>query len=149
MRIERVRPETVPSVLPLLAAQFHEHGIDLPAVRLAAAVRGLVEVEGRGAILAAIEDGAVVGVAVLAHTWTLEHGGHTTWLDELYVAEPARGKGIGTALLRRAMEVAREEGCAGIDLEVDRDHARVESLYAREGFKSLPRKRFARKLPQK
>jgi ribosomal protein S18 acetylase RimI-like enzyme len=57
-----------------------------------------------------------------------------------------RDRGIGTALLRRAIELAREDGCVAMDLEVDRDHARVESLYVREGFTTLPRKRFARRI---
>jgi GNAT superfamily N-acetyltransferase len=148
MRIDRLGVDAVDRVLPLLEAQFEGHAIDLRGDALRRAVRGLVEIPGRGAILAAEIEGKVVGVAVLAYTWTLEHGGLCTWLDELFVEEAAREKGVGTALLHQAMKVARADGCAAMDLEVDRDHARVESLYAREGFTSLPRRRFARKLTE-
>lgn len=148
MRIERVHAGTVAKVLPLLEAQFDGHDIDVKGARLERAVRGLVDVPGRGAVLSAEVDGEIVGVAVLAYTWTLEHGGLCTWLDELFVDESSRNGGIGTALLHRALEVARADGCAAVDLEVDRDHARVESLYVREGFSALPRKRFAKKLSQ-
>jgi len=145
--IERVVASTVSEVLPLLAVQLAEHDIALGASALEAAVCGLVEVSGRGAVLAARDrSGAVVGAAVLAYTWTLEHGGKCTWLDELYVIPERRNAGVGLLLLHSGMEIARADGCVAMDLEVDNDHARVQLLYLREGFAALPRRRFARKL---
>ncbi len=144
--IERVSAADVRVVLPLFAAQFAEHGIAASGEALEQAVRGLVDSEGRGAVLAAYEDGRAIGVAALAFTWTLEHSGRSAWLDELYVVPDRRGRGVGTALLRRALEVAASERCLAVDLEVDSAHARAEGLYARERFAALPRRRFACKL---
>jgi GNAT superfamily N-acetyltransferase len=79
-------------------------------------------------------------------TRRLEHGGLVAWLDELFVLPEHRGRGIGRALLRRALEVANEKGCRALDLEVDFEHAQAERLYRREGFVSLPRGRWARRL---
>jgi GNAT superfamily N-acetyltransferase len=149
--IERADSTTVERAIPLLTTQMSEHHVDLAELgdSFATAVHWLVDVAGRGAILLAY-NGAhrhhAVGVAVLAYTWTIEHGGRVAWLDELFVAPEVRGCGVGTALLHRAIDVAREDGCQAIDLEVDRDHARVESLYLREGFFALPRRRFAKRL---
>ena len=145
LEIARVGPDQVGEVLPMLTTQLLEHGAALTADELARAARGLVEVEGRGAILVARAPGPV-GVAVLAYTWTLEHGGRAAWLDELYVVPERRGAGIGQRMLAAALTVARADGCLGLDLEVDADHARAESLYLREGFVKLPRRRFARRL---
>jgi GNAT superfamily N-acetyltransferase len=146
--IERANVTTVAEALALLEVQMTEHGIDIDSATLSAALHGLVEVPGRGAVLLARspERGTVIGVAVLAHTWTLEHGGPSTWLDELYVIPAMRAQGIGTSLLRQAVDVARSEGCRAIDLEVDTDHARVASLYLREGFRPFPRRHFSRTL---
>src|SRR5579872_5729184 len=47
-----------------------------------------------------------VGLAYLAYTWTLEHGGQSAWLDELYVVPGERSRGVGTALLRAALDHA-------------------------------------------
>lgn len=145
LEIARVGPDQVDEVLPMLATQLLEHGAALTADELARAARGLVEVEGRGAILVARAPGPV-GVAVLAYTWTLEHGGRAAWLDELYVVPERRGAGIGQRMLAAALAVARADGCLAVDLEVDADHARAESLYLREGFAALPRRRFARRV---
>lgn len=144
--LKRATAQDVDAAEPLLAVQFEEHAIDLGDASLSVAVRGLVEVPGRGAVLLAMEGPRAVGVAVLAYTWTLEHGGKCAWLDELYVTPEHRGAGLGTRLLRQATEIARADGCRALDLEVDHEHARAESLYLREGFSPLPRRRFAKRL---
>jgi GNAT superfamily N-acetyltransferase len=144
--IERADQATVREALALLQAQMRGHGIAIDESTLDVAVRGLVSVPERGAVLMARVAGDVVGVAVLAHTWTIEHGGACTWLDELYVVPEMRGRAIGTALLRHAIDLATTEGRRAIDLEVDSEHARVETLYQREGFMPLQRRRFARVL---
>jgi uncharacterized protein YaiI (UPF0178 family)/GNAT superfamily N-acetyltransferase len=90
--------------------------------------------------------GEAVGVAYVARTWTLEHGGPTAWLEELYVEAAHRNRGIGGALLDGVLAAARERGCAAVDLEVERDHARAENLYRRAGFSPLARSRWVRRL---
>ena len=146
MKIERLTTATMKEVLPLLAVQLEEHGVGLDGARLERAVFGLLDVPKRGLVLAAYEDGRAIGVALMAHTWSIEHGGFCTWLDELYVVPERRSAGIGRALLLAAIEAAKAEGCAAVDLEVERDHARVESLYLREGFVRRTRNRFVRTL---
>jgi GNAT superfamily N-acetyltransferase len=145
MRIAEAQRSDRNAVVALLAEQFREHRIDLDDQRLAEAVEGLFAEASRGTILLAC-DPEPVGVAVLAFTWTLEHGGLVAWLDELFVVPHHRDRGIGRALLQRALEVARERGCRAVDLEVDADHARAERLYQREGFALLSRTRWARRL---
>lgn len=84
-----------------------------------------------------------MGVAILATTWTVEHGGLVAWLDELYVVPERRGLGIGQSLLSHAVAEAKALGCLAVELEVDEAHARAENLYARNGFGRLPRRRWA------
>ncbi|MBS2012943.1 MAG: GNAT family N-acetyltransferase [Deltaproteobacteria bacterium] len=134
------------AVFPLLATQLHEHDVAIGAAALRSALVGLVTHPERGAVLLAREGSRAVGIAVLAYTWTVEHGGKVAWLDELYVVPERRSSGLGTRLLREAMDHARRHGCMAIDLEVDADHARVEALYLRHGFAALPRRRFACRL---
>jgi GNAT superfamily N-acetyltransferase len=145
MRIEAATVQDLPVLEGLLRAQFEEHAIPLDPRALSGAVRGLLSDEGRGAVLLA-RDPDPIGVAVLAYTWTLEHGGKSAWLDELFVVPEHRDRGVGRALLLRALQVAGASGCRAVDLEVDVEHARAEHLYAREGFAALPRKRWARRL---
>ncbi len=136
----------VDAVSQLLAAQLQEHGVELPDGRVRAGVTGLFEEPSRGAILVARESNTVVGIAVLATTWTVEHGGPVAWLDELYVTPVARDRGVGQSLLDAAIAEATGRGCIAVELEVDVEHARAERLYARNGFTRLARARWVREL---
>jgi GNAT superfamily N-acetyltransferase len=64
--------------------------------------------ELRGTILAALEDGRVVGALCL--TRARENGTHRAEVQKLVVRMDARGRGIGTRLLAAAEDRARELG---------------------------------------
>jgi GNAT superfamily N-acetyltransferase len=130
------------ALLELLAAQLGEHDIALGDERLGRAIDGLLEDPDRGALLVAKRGGETVGVACLSWIWTLEHGGESAWLDELYVRPALRERGTGTALLHAAIAAARARGCLAVDLEVEAEHARAANLYAREGFRPHTRARW-------
>jgi GNAT superfamily N-acetyltransferase len=145
MRILPATEKELDAAVTLVSAQFVEHRIELAPGALAAALRVLMTEPKRGAVLLAYDPGPI-GIAVLAYTWTLEHGGQVAWLEELYVAPERRGQGVGLALLRRALAFAKDAGSSAVDLEVDVEHERAERLYEREGFQRLPRRRWARPL---
>lgn len=86
----------------------------------------------------------IVAVAYVVTILSVEHGGRTGWLEELYVTPNQRQRGIGSALLKGVIKLVRELGLVALDLEVDADHQRAESLYARFGFRRLPRSRWVR-----
>jgi GNAT superfamily N-acetyltransferase len=141
--IERLTPKTVSRALPFIEGQYREHRIEMGGTALSRALRELLR--GRGLVLLASERGRDLGVAVVSFTWTVERGGKTCWLDELYVAPEARGRGIGRKLLRRALVESRRAGCVAMELEVVHGHSRAARLYVREGFEKLPRARYSRR----
>ena len=130
------------AVLQLLAEQLAEHRIETGGREIAAAVDGIMVDDRRGFLLVAKEASAVVGVAYVSFIWTLEHGGKSCWLEELYVLPERRGSGIGSKLLTAVLERARSSGCAAVDLEIDSEHERAANLYSRFGFRSLSRGRW-------
>jgi ribosomal protein S18 acetylase RimI-like enzyme len=56
------------------------------------------------------------------------------YLEELYVVPGKRGQGIGRALMERAMEIARSEGAAHMDLGTGEDDTAARALYEKLGF---------------
>lgn len=146
MIIDDATPADCHDVIRLLSQQLAEHDIELEAKSLAHAVNGFFDDPQRGRILVARNGSQIVGVAVLAYTWTLEHGGKSCWLDELYVEPDVRSHGIGTKLLHAAFERTAGDGCIAMELEVESSHARAANLYLREGFRAHKRSRFVRTL---
>ncbi len=99
-----------------------------------------------GFLLVAKLNGKIVAVAYVATILSIEHGSRVGWLEELYVWPEYRNGGIGSALLRSAVSISRKEGLSALDLEVDVEHRRAESLYERFGFRRLPRSRWVKEL---
>ncbi len=73
-------------------------------------------------------DGAEIGRVILEPD-KKRAGGH--YLRDLHVVEEHRGCGIGTSLLRRALEQAGGR----VSLEVDQSNTHALDLYLRMGFK--------------
>ena len=56
-------------------------------------------------------------------------------IEDVIVANSARGQGIGEALMKRAIEVAREKGASNISLTSNPMRESANRLYLRMGFK--------------
>jgi ribosomal protein S18 acetylase RimI-like enzyme len=135
-------PEDLRQIVDLLQQQLQENSVAVAMEPLRLATLRMIERPGLGQILVAARGDALAGIAVLSFLWTLEHGGATVWLDELYVDPRERRSGLGTKLLEAAMAVARAQGCVALDLEVEPGHESAVRLYERLGFRRLPRERW-------
>jgi GNAT superfamily N-acetyltransferase len=134
-------------LLGLMREQFLEHGIQVEENALVTAMVELLRRDDLGFFLVAREEMEVVGFAAVSFAWTLEHGGKSAWLDELYIRSERRGQGLGSMLIDQVVRLAHQEGCRAIDLEVDQAHRNAERLYLRKGFKRLNRSRLVRHSP--
>jgi GNAT superfamily N-acetyltransferase len=76
------------------------------------------------------------GVAQLRYRYGLWYAAPDCWLEDLYVADEARGTGLGRALVEAALGRARERGCRRVELDVDEGNAPALALYESLGFES-------------
>jgi GNAT superfamily N-acetyltransferase len=123
-----------------------EHRVRSETEKLSQVFYRILADEQSGFVLVARLRSDIVAVAYVATILSVEHGGRAGWLEELYVTPMHRERGIGGALLNSVIELACELNLVALDLEVDADHQRAESLYARFGFRRLPRSRWVREL---
>ena len=79
-------------------------------------------------------DGNIAGYALLMKTYSQEAGGVAVWLDELYVKEAYRSKGIGSAFFEF---LQNEHPAARYRLEVEPSNKRAAQLYKRMGYEPL------------
>ena len=75
------------------------------------------------------------GMAVLRLRGALYEDGLEAYLAELYVVPERRGQGIGRAILRHTLDLARERGAVGIDLNTAPPEKDAQRLYENEGFR--------------
>ena len=83
-------------------------------------------------LVARLGDGAIQGM--LSLVFYRVPTGMRARIEDVVVAEPLRGRGLGKALLVRAMQVAREAGAHVLDLTSNPSRAAANALYVRLGF---------------
>ena len=76
----------------------------------------------------------VAGILVLRVVPTLSGAADWAEITELYVRPAARRHGLGSSLLRAALERARGHGCGEVHLLVDPDNAGAIAFYESAGF---------------
>lgn len=65
---------------------------------------------------------------------------HDFYLGAVAVNEDCRGKGIGTFILGKSLEIARKKNCKRVVLDVDLENEGALRLYERFGFKIFNKK---------
>lgn len=121
---------------PLAAHMLHDFNVEYdeptPGVEeLTGHVRDLIE-SGEATVL--LGGAGPDGIAVLRLRTAIWTGKPEAHLQELYVAPPLRGQGIGRALLDATMAAAREAGATGIDLNTGETDTAARALYEAAGF---------------
>jgi GNAT superfamily N-acetyltransferase len=75
-----------------------------------------------------------VGVCQLRYRFGIWLGAPDCWLEDLFVREPARGRGVGRSLAQAAIARARERGCRRIELDANEANRAALALYEGLGF---------------
>lgn len=99
--------------------------------QLTESVRGLLEA---GEITVLLAGDGPDGLSLLRFRPALWSQGLEAYLQELYVVPELRGGGIGRRLLERTIELARERGADGIDLNTGETDTAARGLYESMGF---------------
>ena len=129
IRIEAAR-DASPELLEALAALLPQLNPNLPAPT---SEHLAVLLEDPGATLLIARDGdAIVGTAlVIVYPTTMRVESR---IEDVVVDGAARGRGIGEALIRECIEVARRRGASIVELQTAWSRAAANRLYERMGF---------------
>ena len=131
--IRRATPADLDAVAALFDAyrRFYGQPGDVPRAHAF-----LAERIGRdeSVVLLAEDAGTTLGFTQLYPLFSSVRTGRSWLLNDLYVAEDARRRGVGRALLDAAATFARDDGAAGLMLETMRDNAPARALYRAAGW---------------
>jgi GNAT superfamily N-acetyltransferase len=101
---------------------------------LAERLRGML---GRDDVVVLLAGDPAAGVALLTFRPCVWDSGPVVLLEELYVRPDVRSRGIGHALLERAMELARERGSQTFEINVDEGDTDARRFYEAHGFSDV------------
>jgi GNAT superfamily N-acetyltransferase len=131
--------EDVERMMPLVREFNLYEKLQLNEARYRELALQLIEKDALGRLLVIELSGELIGYAVIGFGFSLEFGGRDALLDEFYLREAFRGRGIGSAVLESVEELCRAKGVLAIHLEADYVNARVHEFYKRVGYRDHER----------
>ena len=90
-------------------------------------------------------EGEPAGYGLTARTFSQEAGGSVLWIEELYIREQFRSRGLGREFFSY-IEEKNKDRTARIRLEVEEENKRAASLYQRLGYEKLDYKQMIKDL---
>jgi ribosomal protein S18 acetylase RimI-like enzyme len=138
-RWERAGPADEALLLEMVREFYAHERLRFRPGHTDAALAALLADERFGRVWIARSGGAAAGYLVMTLGYSLEFGGRDAFVDELFIKEEFRGRGLGKAALVRAEEVCRERGIRALHLEVERSNVRAQTLYRKSGFQDHDR----------
>lgn len=125
-------------LLPMIAAYHEFEGIESDDARNGDAIRPLLEGSPHGAIWFVGPKMAPVGYVAVSFGWSIELGGMDGFIDEFWIREKVRGRGMGGEALHALMGTLKAAGVKALHLEVDPENTLASRLYTRAGFRKRP-----------
>jgi GNAT superfamily N-acetyltransferase len=133
--ITRVTEADLPDLLPLMRGYCDFYAVAPSDDDLLELSRALLASPDRDGIqlIARDDDGAAVGFATVYWTWSTLSARRVGVMNDLYVAEQARGSGLAEALIAACVELCREQGATELSWQTATDNHRAQAVYERVG----------------
>lgn len=136
-------------LLPMMEEFYREEGIGWDPARMPRAAAVLLSDPSLGRVVLLEADGKAIGYAVLTWGYDLEFGGRDSFLTEIFVRAPLRGRGWGRRILDGVEATARAAGAGAIHLEVRPYNAPAVALYREAGFTTTGRTFLSKRFPMR
>jgi GNAT superfamily N-acetyltransferase len=133
--IATVTEADLPDLLPLVRGYCDFYEVDPSDEALLAMARALIaDPEREGTQLIARDDGGrPVGFATVFWTWSTLSASRIGIMNDLFVAESARGTGVAEELIASCADRCRARGATSLDWTTAHDNYRAQRLYERVG----------------
>lgn len=121
-------------LLPLIAAYQRFYEVEqIDEERNRAFFRRFLAPSEDGMLLGARDGGELVGYACLYWHFSSLAASESVLMNDLFVSEAARGRGVGRALIEASAAVARERGAAHLEWSTAPDNLTAQRLYDSTG----------------
>ena len=125
----------IPELLPLMRGYCDFYGVAPSDEALLAMSRVLIaDPEREGVqLLARGRSGEAVGFATVFWLWSTLSASRIGLMNDLFVAEAARGSGAAEALIEACRERCAQRGATRLNWQTAKDNLRAQAVYERVG----------------
>ena len=127
-------PEALPKLTTMVSALHQSEGIATDEAQIGQTITPLLDGSPFGCVYLIGPKVAPVGYVIVTFTWSVEFGGLIAMIDEFFIRENIRGRGMGSDVLISLPRALADAGVTAIHLEVGKTNARARGLYERLGF---------------
>ena len=127
--VRPIRGEELDEVLPLIGGYQTFYGAEPDVERNRRFFSKFLHPSEEGLLLGAWVDGSLVGFATLYWFFSSTKAAKSVLMNDLFVREGLRGKGIGRALIQSALDETRRRGAAHLEWFTAPDNATAQRLY--------------------
>lgn len=134
--IDGAERSDVPALVGLLGELFSlERDFTPDARKQTCGLLLILDQPERGRIFVARLNNEVIGMANVLLTVSTAEGGPVILLEDIIVARPYRGHGVGSALVRHVLDWSDRNGFLRVTLLADSENAGAVRFYERNGFR--------------
>jgi len=136
LALHLVEESDLPELLPLMRGYCDFYEVAPADDALLAMARTLIADRAREGLqlMARAEDGEAVGFATVFWSWSTLSASRIGVMNDLFVAERARGSGVADALIDGCVERCRERGdVTSLQWQTAKDNLRAQAVYERMG----------------
>ncbi|MGB5558288.1 MAG: GNAT family N-acetyltransferase [Paracoccaceae bacterium] len=120
---------------PMVAGYHAFEGIDSDEEKRRTTLTPLLTGTPHGAAYLIGMRRAPVGYIVISFGYSVELGGIDGFIDEFFIRENVRGRGMGTEVLTSLLPALGDHGVKALHLEMAPKNDRAQRVYARAGFR--------------
>jgi GNAT superfamily N-acetyltransferase len=134
VEIAPIADEEFEQLLPLIAAYQRFYEVEeIDEERNRSFFRRFLAPSEDGLLLGARQQESLIGYACLYWHFSSLEAVESVLMNDLYVAEKARGEGVGRALIEASAEVARVRGATFVEWSTAPDNHTAQRLYDSTG----------------
>ncbi len=126
--------EHLSRLLPMVAACHEDIGLASTDARRRAALEPLLRGTPLGSVWLIGPKMAPVGYVAVGLGWSISMGGPDAVLDELYIREAVRGRGMGAQALDALASELSRRGVVALHLKIAAADPRANGFFVRRGF---------------
>jgi len=127
------------ALLEFVKAYYDFDGIPYRSERIRIALDILLRDPSLGRVWIIRFGRKAVGHAILTFGYDLEFNGRQATITELFIAPAYRSRRMGSKMIKLIEETCRQLGIGALELQVERDNVRAQSLYRKRGFRAHDR----------
>jgi ribosomal protein S18 acetylase RimI-like enzyme len=124
----------IDELLPLVSAYHDFEGVEQDAETRRKTISTLLIAPELGPVWLIHHAGSLVGYIAICLGYSIEFGGRDAFVDEFFLLEDFRGKGIGTAVLKMVIKHLKDDDVKALHLEVGKSNQRARAMYEAAGF---------------